>query len=244
MPIKKVRLEADVVRETHIFRNADIRRPSINRAGWIGFHGTTTARATQIEREKVIRAFKVLNEAEIGILCGVGRELINTVPNRDRFEWLLAEAAAFSRRVGTVNFFSVSRQALEHTETKGGQGKELVLKPLVAAILANQQFGHLNPHRPDIERMNQRLAEADGTPVVYAVYLKGLGGMWLYDIQTAIQANGPIPSWRIVARLDAPDFTEYSDERKTVAEIESRRLTRTEGSQHFTVRLPTDPPGC
>lgn len=243
MPIKRVRLEPEFLRNTHVFPDSVVRQPSIRRPAWIGFHGTTTVRAEQIEAEGVIRAFKALSAEEIGVLCRVGFDLIDFANDRSAFDFLLQEAAAFSRRVGTVNFFSVSDQALQHTVTRGGQGKEWVLKPLVAEVLGNKRFAQTNPYRADLERMHQKLAATDGTPVVYAVYLKGLDGMWLHDTQSAIQVNGPIPIWRIVARLDAPDFTNYDKEKSLIAKIESRRLTRTKDSKHFTTKLTTDPPG-
>ena len=243
MPIKRTELTAALLDGTHVFPNNVVRQPTTRRVYWIGFHGTSSTHAGTIEREG-LKAHKVLDATEIRTLCEVGRELMDTVVDPERFEWLLDEAARSANRTLAVNFFSVSALALEHTKTKGGQTKTNVLKPLVAEILNHRRFAQTHPRRPEVERIRQKLeAEADGEPVVYAVYLKRTGRIWRYALQSAIQTDGPIERWRIVAKLEGPNFADYDPEREEAGENESRRLAEQLGSQHFTATLPTEPPG-
>jgi len=243
-----VQLEPELLRNTHIFPASAVTKPSPLQAGWIGFHGTTTERAAQIEKEGCIRAFKALNAGEVRILCETGRALLeaHAIAEPDVFERLLDDAKKFPQRAA-INFFSVSVQALEHTKTRGGQAKQSVLRRIATEILSNQGFPRNHTNREPLEAIAQILAIQDGTPVVYAVNLEGLHDLWYDDAQTAIHINGPILSRRIVARLNAPYFTEadYSTYRMLEGGTESRGLAgRMSNSQHFTATLPTEPPGA
>ncbi len=240
MPVKHTLLNPALLGGTHIFQDTVIRRPSTERRGWIGFHGTTTTHVSRIENEG-LKAHKVLDLTEVAILCEVGWELIDNVDDREGFSGRLKEAEAFSNRT-VVNFFSVSALALEHTRTRGGQGKQWVLKPIVQEILRNPRFNNAHRRWTAVERIRQQLdAEVDGSPVVYAVYLRGLKHMWYYHVHAAIQAAGPIEKWRIVARLDAPEFTDYRPQMERDRKIESAKLAGPR-SQHFTSILPSEPP--
>jgi hypothetical protein len=158
------------------------------------------------------------------------------------FEKLLKEAAGFAKRK-VVNFFSVSLLAPEHTKTRGGQGKQRVMKPLVDDVLNNRQFEHADPRRRIVENMRQKLeAEPAGSSVVFAVSLRGIERIWYLEMHSAIQADGPIERWRIIARLDAPDFEDYAQATEQSGKIESTRLACALGSQHFTAHLPPEPP--
>jgi hypothetical protein len=241
VPIKPSILNRELLRSTHIFENAVVRRPSTARAGWIGFHGTTTAHSNQIETEG-LKAFKLLTREEIALLCQVGRELAERGVVPAEVNRLCEDAVGFAQS-RVVNFFSVSALALEHTITRGGQTKERVLKPLVVEILNNRQFGRCDPRRAEVEGISAKLnAEPGGDPVVYAVYLKGATRMWRPVVHEAVQADGPVERWRIVAKVEAGPFANYDACRKRSATLESARLANQLGSEHFTAGLLAEPP--
>jgi hypothetical protein len=128
--------------------------------------------------------------------------------------------------------------ALSYTKRKslGGQGLEYVREAAQSVI--EGYYGKVNS--ADLEFLNAVLRQVDDIrrrePVVYAVNLKGLEGVFFQKHTKGVYAYKPISAERIVAKLINLASVDYSKINQ-VALIRSIDVVLTSSAQHYIKEL-------
>jgi hypothetical protein len=201
--------------------------PEVENRYGVGYHGTTTYHAESIENSG-FKPFKAFTDQEWTLLQQLGRA----------FGGRFLEPAIQFQEMTRVNFFIISGLALHHTKWRGGQGLSRYIKPLVEAIIAHPNLSQNTDEARFVRDLLARMRVIEeGRPVVYAVCLDGQTDMEHNLLAGAVQVTGTVSADRIIAKLNAENFTKYDsiDAKRLSAEARTFRQPRI---GHFVRHLP------
>lgn len=199
----------------------------IEQADWIGYHGTSSFYAAQIESN----GFSLVKP-----LPAVDVDLVVEVARRLGLDWQSVDGF---KELKSISFSPVSEVALDYSRPHalGGQGVGYV-RDAVDEILSAHS-GEISAE--DDRRLLDIRAMIDliraSPPVIYAVDLKGLPTARYQRLTTGIYVYEPIPAARIRAKLNVLSPVDYSivDARK---HRDGLRALSASAKPHFTKLMP------
>lgn len=196
----------------------------IEQMDWIGYHGTSSFYAAQIESDGFSTMAKPLPAADINLVVDLTRRL--------GLEW---ERVDGFRQLKSISFSSVSEIALDYSrpESLGGQGVGYVsdavnqiMKDHVGQI-SSIEAAQLQGIRGTIDAIRS------SDPVIYAVDLKGLTRTQFQRVTAGIYVFEPIPPGRIMAKLRVSSPVNYALINAKGLREGIRQLSRS-SNPHFT----------
>jgi hypothetical protein len=174
--------------------------PEIHCLDSIGYHGTSTYLSQAIETTG-LSCVKPITKDEFSLLKELAAELnYDFRPVSDHF-----------LHMATISLSPLSEMALHYTcpGKLGGQNRTYV-KELVDQILSHPDFDRASDGAVRLRSINAAIAAVrQGSPVVYAVDLRGQPNLRYDVLAQAIQVSSPIGKDRILAKVEARDFTRY-----------------------------------
>jgi|ERR1044071_3852789 hypothetical protein len=192
------------------------------------YHGTRSAHSESIETSGLIPRKALTSEDEWNTLIRLGKMVDAS-----------ATAQVKSFRASTrVNFFALSESALWYTQWKGGQGVHLHAKPLAEKIRTSRDLKLSIDEARIMDEVWAKLCRVqEGTPVVYAVDLNGLENACYNRSALAVQIEGGVDPKRLVAKINAVDFTDYALINAKALIPKAKILINPE-CKHFVSKLP------
>ena len=165
-------LDESLIGTGHILTS--VRRPTRDEPYWIGFHGTSSINAPQIEQEGISGTNKLLQPPDLEFVVALANEMEARFPELQKNRGFDGPRMQLVNFIGStvVNFFPLSELALGHTGSKGGQILQRALKPLISAILGYPSFAQDARRAHLLEIRDSLHVHEGGFPIVYAVDLE------------------------------------------------------------------------
>ena len=199
----------------------------IEQADWIGYHGTSSFYAAQIESN----GFSLVKP-----LPGADVDLVVDLTRRLGLDWQRVDGF---KELRSISFSPISEVALDYSRphSLGGQGVGYVSDAVDEVLSAHatkigaEEGQRLAGIRDMIDLI--RLSP----PVIYAVDLRGLPTARYQKLTTGIYVYEPIPAARIKAKLNVSSPVDYSrvDARK---HRDGLRALAASATPHFTKLMP------
>lgn len=199
----------------------------IEQADWIGYHGTSSFYASQIEANG-FSLVKPLPAADVDRVVELARRL--------GLDWQRVDGF---KELKSISFSPVSEVALDYSRPHalGGQGVGYVRDAVDEILSAHSGKISADEGRrlADIRAMIDLIRASP--PVIYAVDLKGLPTARFQKLTTGLYVYEPIPASRIKAKLKVSSPVDYSlvNARK---HRDGLRALAASATPHFTKLMP------
>jgi hypothetical protein len=228
-------LDESLIGTGHILKS--VRRPTKDEPYWIGFHGTSSRNAHQIEREGISGTQKPLQTPDLDFRVALANEIEAWFPelqNNRAFEGPRRQLVN-GKGSTVVNFFPLSELALGHTRSKGGQILQRAVKPLITAILGHPAFAQDGRRARLREILDSLHAHEGGFPIVYAVDLHKVRPLGYRGPEMAIQTDVVVKPCHFIAKVEARDFDQHEQiaAREEQLREEANDLAFDPRSKHF-----------